>query len=310
MKTLKRIFLLLMLLLAGSDTLLNAQTATLVKDINPGSAGSGLATNIPFVGYQSDNFAVMNGILYFTANDGVNGGELWRSDGTGAGTWMVKNINPAAGAEIHYITLGAGMLFFNAKNGTNAKQGGVGAEPWKSDGTAAGTALVKDINVGANDSWPRFFFPFGGYTYFSAYPTSHIVRGQGGIKVEVTDHEFYRSDGTTNGTVMVKDLNPGNVQGSWPGMFLSFQNKIFFVAYTNSNGYETWKSDGTAAGTSMLLDLFPGIGCGRDSVFSTPRMEITCRGWCTTGSSISPETTAPPAGHSGEPMEHRPALPW
>src|SRR4051794_37752518 len=39
-------------------------------------------------------YAVLNGISYFTANDGINGEELWRSDGTAAGTWTVKNINP------------------------------------------------------------------------------------------------------------------------------------------------------------------------------------------------------------------------
>lgn len=59
----------------------------LVKDINPGAAGSDIR-----------NLTVSNGKLFFRANDGVNGDELWKSDGTAVGTVMVKDINPAGDA--------------------------------------------------------------------------------------------------------------------------------------------------------------------------------------------------------------------
>ena len=82
----------------------------------------------------------MNGTLFFTANDGVSGNELWKSDGTAAGTVLVKDIY-AGRHRLEPLGLVAvgGTLFFTANDGVN------GTELWKSDGTAAGTVLVKDI---------------------------------------------------------------------------------------------------------------------------------------------------------------------
>lgn len=54
----------------------------LVKDINPTGYGS------------PENFIEYNGLLYFSATNGVDGDELWESDGTEAGTYMVKDIYP------------------------------------------------------------------------------------------------------------------------------------------------------------------------------------------------------------------------
>jgi ELWxxDGT repeat protein len=131
----------------------------MVKDIKPGTAGSG-----------PGNLMDVNGTLFFNANDGVHGSELWKSDGTEAGTVLVKDVNPLTtcddsgynpgsgtypcsfspgglGAEYYQAVL-AGRLFFAAFDGSH------GAELWVSDGTEAGTMLVKDINPLATcDEW-------------------------------------------------------------------------------------------------------------------------------------------------------------
>ena len=88
----------------------------------------------------------VNGTLFFAANDGVHGTELWKSDGTAAGTVLVKDIDPAGEARTSAVgnsTNVNGTLFFTANDGTH------GVELWKSDGTAAGTVMVKDIIPGS-----------------------------------------------------------------------------------------------------------------------------------------------------------------
>ncbi len=80
----------------------------------------------------------MDGKLLFEAGDNSAGVELWTSDGTAAGTTLVKDINPgAASSDPNDLTLIDDTLFFSAANGAN------GDELWKSDGTAAGTTLVR-----------------------------------------------------------------------------------------------------------------------------------------------------------------------
>ena len=62
----------------------SAQT-NLVSDINPGASGSNPVrlTNV-------------GGNIFFTANDGRTGEELWFSDGTGLGTYRVRDIRPGS----------------------------------------------------------------------------------------------------------------------------------------------------------------------------------------------------------------------
>src|SRR5262249_39199207 len=105
----------------------------------------------------------MNGILYFGAEGNSAGDELWRSDGTLAGTVMVKDINPTGGNGTgsfpDELTNAGGTLFFSADDGSHGK------ELWKSDGTAAGTVMIKDITPGAAGS---IYAPFGNPTLASA----------------------------------------------------------------------------------------------------------------------------------------------
>jgi ELWxxDGT repeat protein len=85
-------------------------------------------------------------IFYFTASDPTHGVELWRSDGTAAETFMVKDINTGT-ADSKPLDLGVidGICYFSAKTADN------GREIWKSDGTEAGTVLVQDLNPGVSN---------------------------------------------------------------------------------------------------------------------------------------------------------------
>ena len=118
-------------------TVLTAQTPVLVKDIY------NFQTNGSITG--AANYTTVGTTVFFTAIDGINGFELWKSDGTAAGTVMVKNINPGDyGSQPNNLTNVNGTLFFSAA-GAYADNSGYDTELWKSDGTEAGTVLVKDI---------------------------------------------------------------------------------------------------------------------------------------------------------------------
>jgi ELWxxDGT repeat protein len=203
---------------------------SLVKDINLRGVGSG-----------PQNLVSCGGVLFFMAYEPATGYELWKSDGTAAGTVLVKDIIPGSGSGLAYnLTAVGSTLFFQAYEPTT------GYELWKSDGTAAGTVLVKDINPGSGASNPYNLTAVGSTLFFNAYePTAGT--------------ELWKSDGTAAGTVLVKDINPGSDSG---GAFYltAVGSTLYFIAYEPARGYELWKSDGTAAGTALVKDINPGSG--------------------------------------------------
>ncbi len=157
----------------------------------------------------------VNGTLFFLADDGSNGYELWKSDGTAAGTVLVKNIRSSPGLP-RSLTNVNGTLYFVANDGST------GYELWKCDGTTAGTVMVKDIMSGPATSNPQNLSNINGMLYFSA------TDGTNGT-------ELWRSDGTTAGTVLIMELSATN---STPSNFMWAANKLFFTAATPTYGRE------------------------------------------------------------------------
>ena len=236
----------------------------LVKTINPGSAGSPGGT----AGSTPRALTDVNGTLFFAANDGTNGQELWKSDGTEAGTMMVKDINPGAASSnpgSGTLLLGAGTLFFSADNGLN------GTELWKSDGTEAGTMLVEDINPGMAGSDPQGLTNLNGTLFFSA---DNGVSGR----------ELWKSNGTEAGTMLVKDINLGGASSNPVAIqsdTLLLEAGIFFSADNGLNGTELWKSDGTMAGTLLVEDINAGAAGSDPSALTMWCVPDRCDGTLT-----------------------------
>jgi len=191
------------------------------------------------------NFVELGGIAYFTAADGAHGNELWRSDGTAAGTWMIRDVQPGSrGSSISGLVAVGGKVFFSANDGVN------GQELWASDGTFEGTYLVKDLSTGSTSAGLMNGGSPGNLTNFNGLLA--FTTNAGGLGTEL-----WRSDGTADGTYMIKDVYAGSSSSS-PARLTAVGGTLFFTATDGVNGTELWKTNGTAAGTQMVRDLTAG----------------------------------------------------
>ncbi|RFS13754.1 3-coathanger stack domain-containing protein [Emticicia sp. C21] len=218
-----------------------------IQVTSPGTNGSpyidgqlhAIGNKVAFVGYS-----YQNGYNYY-------GYELWISDGTSSGTYLVKDINPGTNSSYPGTFLKFGdKLVFWANNGSN------GSEPWITDGTENGTMLLSDFYPGTSSSYINNSTDYvisGSKLYFTV---SSQDRG----------YELAVTDGTPWGTSIVKDIE-GGTNSSYPTNLRAIGNKVIFTAYNNSYGTELWISDGTEGGTSILKDIYSGFGSSSPSGF-------------------------------------------
>jgi ELWxxDGT repeat protein len=220
-----------------------AQGTYRVKDIYPGFNPS-IPTD--FIRYQQQ--------VFFRASDPAHGFELWRTDGTWAGTNLVADLNPGRFSSFLQDPITAKftsagetktVLVFLADDGRH------GLELFRSDGTEAGTRLIKDINP-TGDSFPQGMTSFNGRVYFSADDGVHGT-------------EPWVTDGTAVGTHLLADLNAGSLRSS-PQSFRVVGDKLFFVAIVPDDAHYTvqtqlWITDGTSAGTKLIYQE-PGVSYG------------------------------------------------
>lgn len=227
------------------------------------------------------NFLPTSNYLFFVSGFWTSGYELYRTDGTTAGTILLKDIDPGMNSSSPSNMLDVnGTLFFTATNGT------YGNELWKSDGTAAGTVLVKDVKPGTGSSSigriatinNTFIFVAddgtNGYALWRSDGTAagtYLVKALGNSFSDIVTlnntgyftvnsgagNELWITDGTTAGTIMLKDINPGSAS-AYPGNLTVMNGFLYFSATDGTNGVELWRTDGTAANTLLVKDIAPG----------------------------------------------------
>lgn len=193
--------------------------------------------------------------VYFAAETG-NGTELWRTTGAAGGSTLVKDISfgtpssnpaefvvmPASGplSKLYFIARGSG-------SGPTADQA-TGRELWVTDGTSAGTKVVRDIISGVVDSiddgQPAWLTVVGNELYFVADDNTN-------------GRELWRSNGTSAGTVMVTNLNkvetsPGKTEGSNPSQLRNVAGKLFFLANDGVNGTELYMIASSGGAPKMV----------------------------------------------------------
>jgi ELWxxDGT repeat protein len=272
------------------STCAKAQLPQFVKDINTLNPGG------------SQNAIVLthiNDTIFFFANDGIHGMELWRSDGSEHGTYMVKDINPGAGNGVAFdidyreasgIQNVNGILYFH---GLAPGQNGL----WKSDGTEAGTVFIKSVDelIGLGSGWSTHI---GETLYFSAGKNGNTQNGdpplpelwksdgtaagtmrvKEGLIIEAgltvmggqlffsgkaggENTYLWKSNGTPDGTSKIRMLDNG-VEAYYPQHLIVWKDSLYFSAIHPSLGKEVWVSNGTEAGTNLLRDIWTGSNDG------------------------------------------------
>ncbi|MDQ0595649.1 ELWxxDGT repeat protein [Chryseobacterium ginsenosidimutans] len=177
-----------------------------------------------------------NNQLFLAANDGVNGKEVWKSDGTIIGTTLLKDIAANSGngipADFKILALNNGKFYFVGNTGT-------AYQLYESDGTTAGTNPLMPV--------PNTFqlegISAGNYFVFIGFDAAN-----GGF-------EPWISDGTVSGTKILKDIIPGTTSSmGLNDKFLKIGNKIYFDSNSNGTTYGNyiWETDGTTAGTTIV----------------------------------------------------------
>ncbi len=256
----------------------------LVRDINPHTSTYNKPLELMEAGPVS----------YFFGSGGQGVFGLWKTDGTEAGTSFVKAIDFGRYYSTAYGTR-SGMLgdylFFGASElGDAAKEHGT--ELWRTDGTAQGTNLVADLVPGERSSMPNSFALMGGKLYFiggwalwrldgpDALPVHIWGEIADGEEVHILgrsplfvlgDHlyfstyqqdlgvEMWVSDGTSEGTRPLVDLNPGPTSSyAYPELVLN--GRLYFTADAGGAGNELWSYAPASGETKIVADIHPSGG--------------------------------------------------
>ncbi|MHC4892855.1 MAG: hypothetical protein ACYTFV_05690 [Planctomycetota bacterium] len=228
----------------------------------------------------------MNGEVYFAGQEGIDTGmELWKTDGTVAGTNLLIDLNPGpAGSHPQHHTRMGDHVYFSAQTPER------GRELWRTDGTAAGTELLSDIEPGPTDTFFEELTPAGGRLFFHA-PVSGkgrvYVWEEGAGVTELGAFEGVNLSGTPNDFIH--------------DMAAIGSRRVMFAGRQGNLGDELWVSDGTVAGTQLYADLDPGSGYGQPEEITLVNGQVFLRrGFALFSSSplmaANPGATADPIG--------------
>lgn len=178
-----------------------------------------LEINVGAGSSNPDNLTALGNDLYFTANNGMNGVQLWKSNGnTNTLITNTSGFNPAN------LTVFNNKLYFTATNPT------YGRELWEYNGTSL--SRISDVNPNSGNANPANLTVVGSQLFFSAVDGSNT-------------RKLWVYNGTT---VSLVNINPGFDSNNLP-TFIAFNNKLFFTATNNT---QLWSTDGTVGNTQVI----------------------------------------------------------
>jgi len=191
---------------------------------------------------------LLNGKMYFAADDGINGSELWSVSPTSAPK-LVKDVYPgSAGSMPSYLTALNGKLYFAAV--MEILQYDPATDNLKSIGHYGSADRVGDA---------RRLFAYNNKIYYTGRLTQNNLYGE----------ELWEYDPATDSNRMVFDLDAGTGSSMSCGFYV-FNGILYFIGYTVANGFELYSYDWVSA-PKRLTDIVPGSGDGFNTLQDAPR---------------------------------------
>ena len=247
-----------------------------IADINSGSTGS-----------YPRNFNEYNGKVYFTANDGTYGEEIWVYDPSDSTTARVTDIASGSNSGLTYNSI---LVEYNGKLYFEGYESTYGAELYSYDGT--NVTRISDIYTGSNSSYAKMLTVFNDTLFFVSTNNTY-------------GYEWYSYDGTN--IVRRTDIRTGGSDGVYPWIQHAkvYKDKIYFAGYDNTKGIEFFSYDATN-GAQIVSDLYSGSGSSYPSYFMIFDNKLYFKGGYNTNASSKsvPDVGSDAAGSSGSSMSH------
>ena len=224
------------------------------------AAVAGFSLSLPSQGRAQGAFPIRFGVselplsepFFFVRDDPATGEELWVTDGTRSGTFLLRDVNPGLNPDAPAPRPLARTGVPDSRWFTASVVGGrvvfaefepvTGYEVWATDGTPIGTVQLADASPG----------PASGLPNAGSGETGRIGPNQ--LVYTATNptvgSELWTTDGTPAGTMLLLDIRPG-ADGSNPRGYDDVPGKILFSA-NDGSGEAVWVTDGTPGGTIPL----------------------------------------------------------
>ena len=219
-------------------------TYWMIEDIRPGSGSSKPGS--------STGLVPMSGKLWFNAEDGTRGNELWSYDPASGTAEMVTDLSPGSsgsspGVFSGLVPISNRWLLFDADDSMS------GIEPWVYDTLTGYAALLGDINPGTSPSLPGYLLPFmhvGDHIVFDASDQTH------GTELWAIDKTSQNWEAT-----LVCDIWQGSSSGqpnSGSDEPAVIGDRIYFSARDQTHGSELWSFNSVDQTCTRNSDIRPG----------------------------------------------------